>query len=447
MQKADTLIKTLFGTDGIRGPLGTAPFTTTELPMLAAAYASWLVNNYQMPLTIALADDTRASASFIKHTFLAALHAYGVVTYDAGVLPTPALITLIAANPAINGGIMISASHNPHTDNGIKFIASYGKKMSKHHEREISSLFFDGCIQPPSYTSFGTYTRWNAARTLYTEQIYSRFPPKFLSGLCIVLDCADGAASELAPQIFAHFGANVITIHNIPTGTNINNHCGSLYPTHLQQAVISHMADIGFAFDGDADRVVAITKTGTIKTGDDILALLSQHPSYITQSALVGTIMTNQGLSQYLENQGKRLIRTAVGDAHVVTALEDNQLLLGGEPSGHIITRDYLDAADGIMTALKITETLLHTKNWDLETFKPFPQTLINMPVRHKRNLDETPIDGIIQKYQSLLKQGRLVVRYSGTEALLRIMVEEQELVDAQAICNQLAHALAKELN
>ncbi len=445
--KDQTMQQSLFGTDGIRNHVGTPPFTIHELPRLACAYASWLIDTYQLPLTVALADDTRASAIFIKDTFQAALHAYGISTYNAGILTTPALIALISKNQNIDAGIMISASHNPHTDNGIKFIAKQGKKIDLAQEAAITDRFNQPDIQGPDYQSFGTHQVGHTAAQEYIALIVGLCTANFARNLTIVVDCADGAASHLAPAIFRQLGAQVIAIHNRPNGTNINDQCGSLYPQALQHHVIAYQADIGFAFDGDGDRVIAVSKDGSIKTGDDLLALLTHHPAYAAQQAIIGTIMSNQGLHQYLHDHGKTLIRTAVGDAHVVAALEQKNLLLGGEPSGHIITRDYLDAADGIVTALRILETVIHTHNWTLETFTPFPQKLINLTVRHKRNLQDPHIDSIIQKHQSLLKQGRLVVRYSGTEPLLRIMVEEQNLADAQVICQQLADALNKELN
>ena len=272
------------------------------------------------------------------------------------------------------------------------------------------------------------------------------FRPHFLKGKKIILDCAHAALYKLAPFIFKQFGADVVTINNRPNGYNINKKCGSLYPSRLQQAVIKHNADIGFAFDGDGDRVILVNRKATIKNGDDILAILSTHPLYINEKTIVGTVMSNQGLEQFLKKNKKDLVRTSVGDRCVSDYLTNCGGLLGGEQSGHIIMRDYMQMGDGIVTALRILEAIEKTKNWDLKTFDIYPQVLINIPVRIKKNLEEPIIAQLIADYKSQLDSGRLIIRYSGTEKLLRIMVEDRTQEQANKISAHLAHALQKEL-
>jgi Phosphomannomutase len=241
-------------------------------------------------------------------------------------------------------------------------------------------------------------------------------------------------------------GADIIALNTSPNGTNINNECGALHTTHLQQEVVKQHADIGFAFDGDGDRVIAVNRNGGAKNGDDIIALLSQHPLYMQQKTIVGTIMSNHGLELFLHAQGKHLVRTAVGDKYVAAYLNDHQNLLGGEQSGHIIMYDYLQTGDGMMTALRIIETIIMTNNWDMKTFERLPQILINIPVVHKRDLKDPDIASIITHYEQQLDSGRVIVRYSGTENLLRVMVEDTTQKAAQTIGTNLGKALQQKL-
>jgi phosphoglucosamine mutase len=280
----------------------------------------------------------------------------------------------------------------------------------------------------------------------YIRHLRTFFNPLFLQGRKIVLDCANGATFELAPRIFTEFGATIIALHNKPNGTNINAHCGTLHPNDVQKAVMEHHADIGFAFDGDGDRVVAINHRGEIKNGDDILALLLDHPLYTTTSTVVGTIMSNHGLATFLSLRDIALERTPVGDRYIADYLVKNSLLIGGEQSGHIILRDYLDMGDGIFTALRILEVLIAHNNWEMSSFEKYPQLLINLPVAIKKELTSPSIAAIIAMGNNHLHQGRLVVRYSGTENVLRIMIEDSELTHAQHIGTVVSQALQKEL-
>src|SRR5579872_4867145 len=441
------MTSSLFGTDGIRGTVGNAPFTLEQLPRLGKAVAAWAMETYGPRPQILVGHDTRGSCSFIKAALQSGLLLHPVTIYDAQVLSTPALYYLTRSQGLFSCGIMISASHNPYHDNGIKLIDASGGKIASNDEQTITNLFATSSLHTINYGSLGTTHSWHEGVDRYIQHVISWFPPEMLAGKKIVLDFAHGATYMLAPRIFAALGATTIALHHEPNGMNINNNCGSLHPEALQQAVTAHNADIGFAFDGDGDRVIAVSRSGEIKDGDDMLALLLAHPHYKETKTVVGTEMTNQGFELYLRERGKELIRTRVGDKYVAQRLEADDLFIGGEPSGHIITRDYLNTGDGIFTALRLLESLTISNNWDMETFQKFPQILINIPIRFKKDLGTSPIAEIIDATHAQLQSGRVVVRYSGTEDVLRIMVEDRELSDVQRLSSYLSQALAQELS
>lgn len=438
------MTRNIFGTDGIRSPVGTSPFTRSELVQLGCAIGQWAREYYKKNnVRILLAQDTRESGSFITAALATGLLPYGIDLIHVGTLPTPALYYVQKKYDA-DCCIMISASHNPYQDNGIKIFDMLNNKLSIMAEEYITQLFYS--TLPTTYTQLGTLHYATNAIDYYIQGIQSLFPRKFLDGKKIVLDCAHGATSHTAPALFQAFGAHSIIINNTPTGKNINDNCGSIYPQTLQQTVINEHADIGFAFDGDGDRIIAVNKYGEIKNGDDILALLINHPRYACQQTIVGTIMSNQGLAAFLHQHNKSFIRTNVGDKYIADQLRTQNLLLGGEQSGHIILYDYQPIGDGVVTALHILETLIATHNWNMHTFEPFPQVLINIPIAYKKNLDDPSLQEIIAQHESQLDNGRIVVRYSGTEPLLRVMVEERNKHTAYEIGTQLAHILQQQL-
>lgn len=437
----------LFGTDGIRGPVGRAPFTQEQLPLLGSALAQWSQETYGHHARIALACDTRQSCAYIKAALASGLLHYPIKLSDAGILSTPALSYFTQKMNQVDCGIIISASHNPYNDNGIKIIDARHGKLSAAHEQRISELYTSHTFPENLYHTFGSQEYIPHAALHYSAAVSSWFSPNFLRGKTIVLDCANGALSALAPQIFEQLGAHVIALNNTPNGTNINAACGALHPTAVKIAVERYNADAGFAFDGDGDRVIAVSKNGEIKDGDDILALLLDHPRYCTTSIVVGTDMTNHGFISFLKQRNIRLIRTKVGDKYIAHCLEQEQLLLGGEQSGHIIIRDYLDTGDGLFTALCALEAMSITNNWNMRTFTKFPQLLINIPVSVKKDLSTPAIAHIIEQGNAQLRSGRLVVRYSGTENVLRIMVEDDELSYVQQLGNYVANALKEVLS
>ena len=431
----------MFGTDGIRGTVGQEPFSYNQLHQLGHAIARWAQHTYGQTPNILLGYDTRISCSFAKSALQSGLLMHPVTIHDAQIIPTPALCQLLQYSNQFDCGIIISASHNPYGDNGLKIIDRQKGKISHEDELAITELY-NQHNDPKNYTTLGSVSYWPEGEQRYSEKLLSLFPPRFLEGKKIILDCAHGATYRSAPQIFRSFGAQTIVLNATPNGTNINQNCGALYPAIIQKAVIEYSADAGFAFDGDGDRVIAINNYGAIKDGDDILALLLTHPSYSNEATVVGTSMTNQGFEIYINNNNKKLLRTAVGDKYIAEQLVHNKLLLGGEPSGHIIARDYLETGDGIFTALRIMETLILTNNHAMHTFKKFPQILINVPVTIRKDLTLHPFASIINEYKSKLQDGRLDVRYSGTELLLRVMVETPDFTYAQVIGNQLAQDL-----
>lgn len=438
-------IPNLFGTDGIRTTVGTTPFTYHELPQLGRAIAQWAQITYGNNPRILLAHDTRQSCAWVKASLQSGLLLSPVKLYDAGVVTSPVISQLLHYSTDYDCGIIISASHNSYEDNGIKLIDAHSGKLSLEAEKQISEFFFTP-LTPPDYTILGSQSFITDAATEYQKHIAPFFRSNFLHGIKIVLDCAHGAAWSLAPQIFTDFGADVISLHNKPNGLNINKQSGAVYPQALQKAVVTHQATLGFAFDGDGDRVVAANKHGQLKNGDDILALLLGHPAYKDEQSVVGTSMTNQGFENYLQKQSKSLIRAQVGDKYVTQGMVKHNLLLGGEPSGHIIARDYLNTGDGIFNALRIIQALQYTGNWEMTTFTKYPQIIINVPVTRKPKLDTEPLASLIASSSAQIKQGRLIVRYSGTEPLLRIMIEEEQFEQAQSIGSQLAQELKKEL-
>ncbi|MBY0109614.1 MAG: hypothetical protein K2X90_00715 [Candidatus Babeliaceae bacterium] len=441
-------MNSFFGTDGIRAEIGTSLFTQQRLPEVAGAMSAWIKTKYaksDYKPRVVIIHDTRNSCAYIKSIFKTVFLSQSLDVYDAGIVPTPGAAFLIKKFNA-DCALIISASHNPWHDNGIKIIDRSGK-LHKDAEMYISDQIHTPKLLEIDYYNLGNETYIDGAQE-YINALMPLFKEGFLSNIKIVLDCAHGATSFVAQKLFEYFGAKIVLLNNKPDGFNINQECGSLKPENLQRAVLDNAADIGFAFDGDGDRVIAINNTGCVKNGDDILALLSNHPDYNDQKIVVGTIMSNLGFEYWLNKQEKTLIRAAVGDKYVAQKLEEYNVFLGGEQSGHIILKNYINTGDGILVALKILQTMLLQDNKNFETFVPYPQVLLTIPVKRMCDLSENPYNLLIQTAQSLLILGRVSVRYSGTEKnMLRIMVESELLQDAHSVAQRLAHTLQKELS
>lgn len=436
-------MQTLFGTDGIRTRIGQSPLTPQELLTFGAAVGAWITRTQKEPKVL-IAHDTRHSAALVKASLKAGLLLYPVSLFDAGILPTPALFHQVTQG-AYDYGIMITASHNPYQDNGIKIITKKSGKLTAIDEETLNALYAHN-PHTPSYEQLGTDQAASEALSNYLAALTSFFPPNFLDGITLVIDCAQGAYASIVPAFLKKCGAQVISLSTTPDGKNINKNCGSLHPQALQQRVITEKADAGFAFDGDGDRLVAVARDGSCKDGDELLSFLLNHPIYKNESALVGTILTNQGLSAHLEKQGKIIHRTPVGDKHVVEKMKHCEALMGGEPSGHLILRDFTDTSDGLFTLLRIVQTALLTHNWQFTSFTKLPQVLLNIPVACRKDLNKAPYATFIRAQEAELSEGRVVVRYSGTEPLLRIMVEATTSEKAYSIGNLLAQQLTEAL-
>lgn len=453
-----------FGTDGIRGRADKFPFTNDALVALGQAIAQWSFTKYQKEKpTILLGHDTRISCKRIKKHLEKGLCSYPLTIIDGNVLPTPAVLQLMQKNnpprsdEKFDFGIVISASHNPYTDNGIKLFDAKTGKITHEDEAIIVKNFYENYAnnKPKLIVPQGTVTPWSQAHMTYVENILEHFPTNPLleakpyGSITIVLDCANGAAESTATTAFLHRTLHVcVWMDGVESdGKNINDGCGATHPEYLQELVIGHKAQVGFAFDGDGDRVIAVNRYGQVKDGDDLLAILLQHPDFQDEKKVVGTIMTNHGFEQHLNRNNKELIRTNVGDKYVAAKMEQENILLGGETSGHIIIRNYLNTGDGTFVALKVLESMIINDNWDMKTFHKTPQFLINVPIAQKKSLDHPPYNTIIKSYKTKLIDGRIVVRYSGTENVLRVMVEDQTENSAQTIAHHLSQQLQKELS
>jgi len=434
----------LFGTDGIRGRVGIPPFIIPHLIELGSALGTWARMRYGACAKLLVIHDTRRSSSFVKAALKTGLLHAAVDVVDGYILPTPGALHLMRAMPEINAAIIISASHNPAEDNGIKLIDAQRGKLSHEDEHLITTLLQSNTTTHCSPAAWGDDMPYPFAASHYITLLNNYFPGTWARGIRVVIDTAHGATYHIAPAVFAACGAEVIAIHDQPNGYNINCKSGSVYPQPLVDAVFKHAADIGFAFDGDGDRIVLVTRRGEIKNGDDILCCLLTHPDYQDTPAVVGTIMTNAAFEEHVVTCGKKLIRTAVGDKHVADAMELHNAMLGGEPAGHILLRNYLISGDGVLVALKVLETILMTGNWDIHTFHKYPQVLMNIPVTRIHNLHEEPFARILQDAHEIVQEGRISVRYSGTEPLLRVMIEAKSQERAAAVCTAIVDRLTR---
>jgi len=436
----------MFGTDGIRDRFGTNWLTPRGIYAIGHAIAQW-VQAHDQCVSIAIARDTRASQDAIIAALTSALYLYPYDITDYHTIPTPALVALMQEQ-AHNGGIMITASHNHAQDNGIKIFGPHGKKLSSEDEQIIHDYAQHAYTDPTSYEQATAYHfakthHATTAPSMYRNIVRQRVWPN-LSGLHVSIDTAAGAAHYTAPAILRACGADVTTISPEPDGYNINAEYGSTAPEHLQEHVTTYKTDIGFAFDGDGDRLIAVSSDGTVRDGDDILALLSQHPAY-RDELIVSTVMSNMGLEEMLQADNKALIRTSVGDTHVAHELSQRGLYLGGEPSGHIILRDIHSTGDGVLTALRLLETIMYTGNWHMQSFSRYTQLQYKIHAPVRVSLEETELHTILYREQQAI-HGRLHARYSGTEPVLRLMVESKDADEARAVGIRTRNAIAAQL-
>lgn len=429
-------MKNIFGTDGIRDKFDQGALTQANLTQLGHAIGQWAVTNLEKPIKILIGYDTRFSCTSILDTLTQSMLQYPVEIFNAQIIPTPVICKLVKEEE-FDLGIIISASHNLAEYNGIKIVKK-DAKISALAEGAITQLYQHTPYENRPVT--GIMQTYDQANQLYEIFITAWFESEFLANKTIVLDCAHGATYRLAPKIFEQFKAHVIVINNSPDGHNINLKSGSTNPQELIRAVATHHADWGIGFDGDGDRVILIDKQGTVYDGDEMLAILSHHQLF-KKSPIVGTIMSNQGLGYYVQAKNKILFRSAVGDKHVFGMMQQYHALVGGEPSGHIIIEPFSYSGDGIFTALLCIDTIIKEK-LQLPLFKKFTQVSTSIAIAEKKDLTQQPYAAAIKKYETAINPGRLVVRYSGTEPILRIMTESQNELQAHQIAQQLESEL-----
>ncbi|MFM7500647.1 MAG: phosphoglucosamine mutase [Actinomycetota bacterium] len=438
----------LFGTDGVRGVAGVD--LTAELAFnLSTAAASVLADLGEFAghrPTAIVGQDSRASGQYLEEAICRGLSSAGIDVYRVGILPTPAISFLVKDRGA-DLGVMISASHNPASDNGIKFFDRTGSKLADQIEAKIESVLGKTVV---STNGAGKVIEDLEAKESYIKNLLKSLDGN-LSGLKVVVDCANGAASFVAPDVLKRAGAEVIAISASPNGLNINDNCGSTHLENLIAAVKEEEADIGIAHDGDADRVLAIDDKGSVIDGDFILGILAQDMQLPTKT-VVGTVMTNLGLIKALDEKGIQFIATAVGDRYVLEEMLAGGHLLGGEQSGHIIMSKYANTGDGLLTALQLISKLKKSGKSasELASFmKRYPQVLINVSAVAKEKLASNQViaKAVSDVQQRLADKGRVLLRASGTEALIRVMIEAQDLSLAQELASKLATLVKSELS
>ncbi|MFZ9211575.1 MAG: phosphoglucosamine mutase [Candidatus Nanopelagicaceae bacterium] len=438
----------LFGTDGVRGVAGVD--LTADLAFnLSTAAASVLADLGEFAghrPTAIVGQDSRASGQYLEEAICRGLSSAGIEVYRVGILPTPAISFLVKDRGA-DLGVMISASHNPASDNGIKFFDRTGSKLADQIEAKIESVLGKTV---ESANGAGKVIEDLDAKESYIQNLLKSLDGS-LSGLKVVVDCANGAASFVAPELLKRAGAEVIAISASPNGLNINDNCGSTHLENLIAAVKEERADIGIAHDGDADRVLAIDDKGSVIDGDFILGILAQDMQLPTKT-VVGTVMTNLGLIKALEEKGIKFIATAVGDRYVLEEMLAGGHLLGGEQSGHIIMSQYANTGDGLLTALQLISKLKKSGKSasELASFmKRFPQVLLNVSGVAKEKLSSNQVisKAVVDVQEKLGDKGRVLLRASGTEALIRVMIEAQELSLAQELASELATLVKSELS
>ena len=435
-----------FGTDGIRGKFGELPITPEFALKLGFAAGKVLkeFTKKNKPIVV-LGKDTRLSGYILEAALQAGLNAAGVYVHLLGPLPTPAIAHLTRALHA-SLGIVISASHNPYFDNGIKFFSAEGKKLPDEIQEAINKEL-ENDIYIDDTANLGKSVRVKDANGRYIEFCKSTFPYHLdLNDLTVVVDCANGAAYNVGPAVYRELGAKVIAIHNEPNGLNINESCGSTHPESLQQAVIEHNADLGIAFDGDADRVILVDRYGNQITGDHILYILATQASN-KPKGIAGTLMSNMALELALEKVGISLFRAKVGDRYVLQGLEENGWVTGGEPSGHILTLDKSTTGDAIIASLQVLTVMVEQKkalHELVEGFKLLPNVLVN--VRLSQMFDPYSVPALVTEFEKAEEQlkgrGRILIRKSGTEPVIRVMVEGDNLEEVTSLANHLADAV-----
>ncbi len=440
----------LFGTDGVRGVAGEPPLDPTTIARLGAALVRVLPHRDHGRILVG--RDTRESGAWIEQALARGITSEGAQLVSAGVIPTPG-VAYLTRSMDFDAGVVISASHNPFQDNGIKVFSGRGEKFDEAREAQIEALIADRSFEVDA--SREAMVEQEDLVTAYLGHAHEVLPnPARFVGARIALDCANGATTTVAPRLFDELGFDVTVIGNEPDGRNINLRCGSTHPDALAALVRNDGYQLGVAFDGDGDRAILIDHTGKMVDGDAVMLMCAKHmkaQGRLGGNAVVATVMSNIGLELALKALGIELVRAPVGDKYVMEEIIKRNLSLGGEQSGHIIFSDYLFTGDGIITALSVLRTMAETGK-ELATLasdlKTYPQVLVNVRVREKRELKGVPdIAEAMQRVEQRINgQGRLLVRYSGTEPLLRIMIEGQDQGEIQTWADEIAETVRRTL-
>jgi phosphoglucosamine mutase len=446
----------LFGTDGVRGVANVHPMTAEVAMQLGRALA-YLIRNGPHRHRVIIGKDTRLSGYMLEQALAAGITSMGVDVWLTGPLPTPGISNLTTSMRA-DAGAVISASHNPYQDNGIKFFWRDGFKLPDETEAKIEELLTTGAVDTirPTADNVGRAFRLEDARGRYIVFLKATFPRELtLEGLTIVVDCANGAAYKTAPSVLEELGAKVITLGVSPDGKNINEKCGALHPEGLARAVVEHGANLGLALDGDADRLIVVDEKGKVVDGDAIMAICTGNlvaRQELKKKTLVATVMSNIGLERAVARWGVNVARTRVGDRYVVEEMRKHGYNLGGEQSGHLIFLDQSTTGDGTLAALQLLAVMCREGKPLSELaaiFEPVPQTLLNLVVKQKRELGELPeVMKVIQSVEQRLgNTGRVLVRFSGTEPKVRVLIEGEDGARNEAYAKEIAEALSHALN
>ena len=451
MARTEAEIPRLFGTDGVRGVAGRHPLDRATVQRLGAALVRALPHGAESARLL-VGRDTRESGGWIEAALAHGASSEGAAVTSAGVVPTPA-IAYLTRTAGYDAGVVISASHNPFEDNGIKVFSGRGEKFTERVEREVEAIVADTSWRV-SDGEPGPVPRADLVDA-YLDHLRAVVPEISRLNDCLVgIDCANGATTTVAPRLFERLGVRTLVIGDQPDGRNINLDCGSTHPERLARTVVSQGCQLGVAFDGDGDRAIFIDHTGTVVNGDAVLLMCGhqlQREARLKGNAIAATVMSNIGLEIALRELGIELVRCAVGDKYVMEEMLKRGLSLGGEQSGHIIFSDYLFTGDGLCTALNVLRTMALTGRTlaDLASdLTSYPQVLLNVGVREKADLNAIPaIQSVIRRVDSRLEgEGRLLVRYSGTEPLLRVMIEGKDAEEIQAWAQEIVDVVRQYL-
>ncbi len=445
----------LFGTDGIRGVANEYPMTSEMALRIGMATAHLFKRRGHHPRII-IGKDTRVSGYMLEHALVAGICSMGVDAYMVGSMPTPG-VAFLTSNMRADAGIVISASHNPFQDNGIKIFSGDGYKLPDDKESEIEEMALANNMKGlhPSPNKLGKAYKLEGARGRYIVFLKSTFPKQYsLEGTSVVLDASNGAAYRIAPKPFFEMGAEVQTLFADPNGENINEGCGSQHPEKLVEEVLKRNADVGFAFDGDGDRVIAVDEKGGILTGDRILAIcarMMKEAGALSNNLVIDTVMSNIGLGLALKKLGIEKATAQVGDRYVLEMMKERGASIGGEDSGHMIFLNHHTTGDGILSALQVLAAMKQSGRPLSELaqiMRVFPQKLVNIDVSSKPDISTIPeLVGVINDVENRLgDKGRVLVRYSGTQNMCRVMVEGPTHDDTELYCNKIAAVVKEKL-